>query len=716
MKIKGIGELYNLRNLLLFLAAAVCVLGFVGESVRAQCAPVYYQKTFQKVYRQQKIFLEGLADLTGDGKPDAYGYQLQPNNTFQNIIILPNDGSGGFGNPVIVNTTFPVNNETATINSRFYGSVVTGDLNLDGKLDLAVHSATSPKAVFTFINNGGNSFTQQSATTIGDNEKVFQIADINGDGRGDLISVTVHPMVTTEFPNVIGLSYRLQNSDGSFASAVLLVTSQYISPIVADLNSDGKIDFAYSYYFSVSDGGDNSYRFKTLTNLGGGIFSGSTATVQNVDIHGVSDFNGDGKPDILARDTKPVVFINDGAGNFTRIDLPTTPAETFSTNFLYQNNRVFAVDLDGDGDKDILDDKEGRDSGLGRIRRKYYSTYINNGSGVFTRANFDRPFIGLPVDINADNKADDVVFVNSTQGTPRPSATNEAIVVVKQSSCAVPTPSGQTKLIDFTGDGVSDVVTWRASNGQWNYQSNVYDNSFNWGLGSLGDVPAPGDYDGDGKTDATVYRNSTGVWYILQSSVGTPLITQFGVSGDIPVPGDYNGDGKSDIAVFRPSDGNWYILLSGASQIIITHFGASGDQPVQQDYDGDGKFDLAVFRASTGVWYYLKSSDGSFTALQWGISTDKPVPADFDSDGKADVTVYRDGTWYILRSFDAGVDIVQFGLAGDIPMAVDSNGDGIIELSVYRSSSRWYASAQPQFFWADFVVTGNPVRTLLPNN
>jgi hypothetical protein len=688
-------NLSNFKTLTTALLGVLLCASMFSSNISAQCSPVYFQKSFQKVYRQHKLFLEGTADFTGDGKPDAYGYQGQGNNAFQNLAVLPNDGAGGFGDPMIINTTFPIDNTVGTKYSHYYGGVAVGDLNADGKPDFVVRGQTSPASFFSVQNNGGGSFTQLAATIANSNERIYQIADLNNDGRGDLVTITIDNFIEY-FTAFNTLYYRLGNADGSFGSAVQLAAENLIAPAVGDFNGDGKVDIAYTYY-----GPGNNYYLKILTNLGGGIFSGPAATIEDVTLAGSADFNNDGKFDLYG----DALFMSTGSG-FTRSSFPDSPAPTFPTgNYLYRKNWSYVADYNGDGNKDIIAIAEGKVT-TGTIVNKYYVAFLGNGAGGFTRANFGTPYLGIPVNMNADNKDEQVIFVNSTTGSQLSSATNEPIVIVRNGLCSAPTPAGQTKLIDFNGDQISDIARWNSSNGDWSYIANLAEGTINWGLGSFGDIPAPGDFDGDGKTDPTVYRNSTGVWYYKRSSDNAWYVLKFGITGDLPVPGDYDGGGKSDIAVYRPSDGNWYILSAETQQVTIMHFGISEDKPVQQDYDGDGKIDIAVFRPSTAVWYYLKSSDGNFGAIKWGISTDQPVPADYDSDGKADIAIFRSGTWYIFRSFDFNYTIAS--TLNGTPMAVDSDGDGIIELGVYNPNTAWYASGQPggSYFWAIFPANG----------
>ncbi len=240
-------------------------------------------------------------------------------------------------------------------------------------------------------------------------------------------------------------------------------------------------------------------------------------------------------------------------------------------------------------------------------------------------------------------------------------------------------------VLDFDGDGKSDIGVFRPSEGVWCLQKSTTGfSALQFGLAN--DKLVPADYDGDGKTDIAVWRN--GIWYLQRSGAGFASI-QFGQAGDIPQPADFDGDGRAELAVYRPSNGTWYELNLANNQFTAVQFGVSEDKPVAADFDGDGKTDLAVYRPSNGVWYLLESTKG-FAAVQFGVSTDKPVIGDYDGDGKADEAVYRpaNGTWYLLQSTN-GFAAVQFGISTDVPAPADYDGDGKTDAAVFRSGV-WY--------------------------
>lgn len=254
-------------------------------------------------------------------------------------------------------------------------------------------------------------------------------------------------------------------------------------------------------------------------------------------------------------------------------------------------------------------------------------------------------------------------------------------------------------VLDFDGDGKSDVSVYRPSAGAWYLnQSSAGFSAVNFGIAS--DILTPADYDGDGKTDVAVFRD--GNWYLLRSQAGFTAVS-FGQAGDIPVPADYNGDGKAEVAVYR--SGNWYILNLVNGEFSAVSFGASSDKPVTGDFDGDGKVDQAVFRGSEGYWYLNTSSQG-VKAVSFGIVTDKLVAADYDGDGKTDIAVLRDGNWYRLNSSNNQFVAVQFGISTDLAVPADYDGDGKADVAVFRNGN-WYILQSTNGFTATAFGLGS---------
>ncbi len=210
-------------------------------------------------------------DFDRDGDPDLAIADPGSNS----VYITLHDNSGNF----LPGTAYA----TATGATGAFG-IATGDLNADGKLDLAVANETSNN-VTVMMGDGAGSFTSGANYGVGTSPRSIAIGDFNRDGKLDL-AVTNYGTTT--------VSILLANGVGTFAAAVdYTVGSNPESVAAGDFDVDGTIDLAVA-----NQGSDN---VSILRGIGNGTFAAAVNHGVGDEPHAVAigDFNRDGSPDVV---------------------------------------------------------------------------------------------------------------------------------------------------------------------------------------------------------------------------------------------------------------------------------------------------------------------------------------------------------------------------------------------------------------------------------
>jgi CSLREA domain-containing protein len=279
-----------------------------------------------------------IGDLDADGDLDFVA-QGTDNTSTGRLLLFKNDGAGTFTQQPDILSPGIVN-----------GAVALGDINGDGRLDLAVSghdNVTSRFVIFTNDGSGVFSVSQQPlGTADGLAHGSIAFNDREKDGDLDLV-------VSGQNNSGVNRLSSLTNNGGTLTVTLEILPSGFTPRAkqlrFADLDLDGDLDLLWTAVLNAGSATE-SQLYRT-TNSGGSYASGPPQLI-HTELSGggppaglaVGDANGDGFPDAFMVGTfSSLTYFQGGPGGLTLAEQPP----------VHFTGPVIFGDFDGDNDLDL---------------------------------------------------------------------------------------------------------------------------------------------------------------------------------------------------------------------------------------------------------------------------------------------------------------------------------------------------------------------------
>ncbi|MFC1588798.1 FG-GAP-like repeat-containing protein [Pseudomonadota bacterium] len=664
-----------------------------------------------------------IVDLNGDGLNDIA--VANSATTTDTSIIIYNDGaSPAFStktsnDPANYTSLGPVTNQNYTL--------AIGDINNDGHPDIITGNYATNIPALIFLNDGSATpFEGLAGTEFGSISKTLssRLVDLNNDGYLDYIEgnendfnrVYLHNKTSTPYTtsttfgagafttndlaiidiNKDGLLDIVTGNSNSFnylyindgvgdpfdTNAGIPFSTDNFSTTrlnVADYNRDGLDDIAASH----SDGRrirlyQNSHGADYSTIVGSDISSSSVNSSSLLS----ADFDQDGDIDVLGGingDTN-LLYLNDAS-----TESFSAPKATHFINGSAYTRRILAVDIDNDGDKDIVSANNGVNylSPSDGSSEPFQDMMVadqpisNDSYTTYEIAAGDLNKDGLVDLVAANSSASNTYYLNDGDSSPFDSVSSGTTFG------AGATQARSVKLADINKDGNLDIIVGNYSS---SIPNQIYFHNGNNAAPFSGVTATPidndlhnttsievVDIDHDGDLDIIAGNDSQANRVYINDGAATfgttsgSNITNDSHTTFAIATGDVDGDGDIDVIAGNIDDYGFVdrdrlYLNDGVGAPFDTTTGSNLANSITYDVtlvDIDHDGDLDIF-TNTDAGNYLQLNNGTSSPFSttvpeilntgYSFGSRSSDAADVDGDGNPDIIVGMTGTNLVIRS------------------------------------------------------------------
>lgn len=618
--------------------------------------------------------------------------------------------------------------------------VYTADLDRDSDPDVLV-AARDGNTVRWYVNNGAvpqPNFAERVISNNAAGAVSVRTGDLDGDGDLDVLSASENDnkiawyandgAYPPNFAERVIRQFRQPAPDLDYAKAVYS----------ADVDHDHDLDVVYA--------SEDNNQVGWLENQGAAAFV-DHELANNVDhakAVSAADVDKDGDIDLLAAssdDNRITWFTNNGAN-------PPQFATQIVTQGAVGARGVHAADLDGDGDTDLLsasrDDNRVAWYPNRTIHRSAY--YVEQTNSVVAVVQQARSVFAVDLDRDGDidmlSVAENEVNWHENNGASPPTFTKRTISTSISGGRLV-------YAADLDRDGDADVISASRRDNQVVWYENLGGTPLNftsrvvtpYAMGARAALAADLDKDGDIDLYSASDTDNVIAWYenngAVPPSFTRRVVTNQAFYARSVYAADLDKDGDIDLMSASQADDTvrWF-ANNGARPASFTEYVVAKDGDGVQhihadDMDGDGDLDLVTAsELDNAIRWYENQGGAPLTFASHLVTNRTPAvhavyTGDADQDGDADIFAAIEGNntfaWYENNGaspveFTPHVIVSNAQVAHGV-YAADLDKDGDLDvLAASREDGKiaWYENLGGQYAVAPGPTTNQPPAVALP--